>query len=301
MPIHEVDPWRAQYFDSIPCPANVDIPTEDADAWAWHPQHRWVYDKLAIAHSQGLPAAPHGVMPPSFPIFSKPMMNLHGMGIGSRVIRTPTAYRDAFTPGHFWMPLLTGDHVSTDAAILNGRPVWWRHATGTPRPGGTFDRWTIHAAPRPTLETTCGAWITQHLPTYTGMLNLETIGNTIIEAHLRFADQWPDLYGKGWVQSLITLYAHHHWTFDDTARQDGYSVVLFAPHHATWRRPPPKLVRALLTHPQISSIQITYHPHKPAHLHAMPPGGFRLAIINCTNLQAGRRAHRQLAEAMIQA
>ena len=27
------------------------------------------------------------------------------------------------------------------------------------------------------------------------MINLETIGGRIIEVHLRFADQWPDLYG----------------------------------------------------------------------------------------------------------
>ena len=32
---------------------------------------------------------------------------------------------------------------------------------------------------------------------YTGMVNFETIGGRIIEAHLRFADQWPDLYGGG--------------------------------------------------------------------------------------------------------
>jgi hypothetical protein len=30
------------------------------------------------------------------------------------------------------------------------------------------------------------------------MVNLETIGGRIIEVHLRFADQWPDLYGARW-------------------------------------------------------------------------------------------------------
>jgi hypothetical protein len=45
-----------------------------------------------------------------------------------------------------------------------------------------------------------------HLPGYT-ILNIETIGGRIIEAHLRFADQWPDLYGAGWVAAVIALYA----------------------------------------------------------------------------------------------
>ena len=52
-------------------------------------EHRWIYDKLAVALSQGLDAAPHGVMPPRFPVFSKPIMNLRGMGSGSQVDRDP--------------------------------------------------------------------------------------------------------------------------------------------------------------------------------------------------------------------
>jgi hypothetical protein len=45
------------------------------------------------------------------------------------------------------------------------------------------------------------------MPGYTGMLNFETIDARIIEVHMRFADQWPDLYGEGWVEALIGLYA----------------------------------------------------------------------------------------------
>jgi len=59
MPIHEADPWRLQYFTHVRTVA--DITTEESDAWQWYPAHRWVYDKLAVAHSQGLEAGPHGV------------------------------------------------------------------------------------------------------------------------------------------------------------------------------------------------------------------------------------------------
>src|SRR5882672_9238274 len=114
MAIQEADPWRLQYFKGIPCPQGVEIPTEDADAWEWFPAQRWVYNKLMVAQSQGIAAAPHGVMPPGFPVFSKPIMNMRGMGTGSRVIRSALQYGAALTPGHFWMELLTGEHVSTD-------------------------------------------------------------------------------------------------------------------------------------------------------------------------------------------
>ena len=37
MPICEADPWRLQYFEHAACPAGVNIPTEDSDAWIWYP------------------------------------------------------------------------------------------------------------------------------------------------------------------------------------------------------------------------------------------------------------------------
>ena len=75
------------------------------------------------------------------------------------------------------------------------------------------------------------------------MLNLETIGGTIIEAHLRFADQWPDLYGPGWVDALVGLYENGDWDFYDDDRSEGYSVVLFGPNGRRYRHPPQALRR----------------------------------------------------------
>jgi hypothetical protein len=300
MPVCEADPWRLQYFATVPCPAEVRVPTEDADAWLWYPAHRWIYDKIAVALTQGLEAAPHGVMPPAFPVFSKPIVNLRGMGTGSRVIASAAEYQEAMRPGHMWTTLLEGEHVSSDVALEQGEPRWWRHTTGMSGPGGTFDYWLIHAAARPDLEAACGAWARAHLGDYTGMLNLETIGGRIIEAHLRFADQWPDLYGNGWVEAMIRLYAEGSWSYPDTDRRDGFSVVLFGPH-GRYRAPPESVVGAALAIPDVSSVQITFYADRDPALHPMPPGGFRLAIVNSRTLQAGRAARDRLAAALLPA
>ncbi|HVX99006.1 MAG TPA: hypothetical protein VHA55_04360 [Pseudorhodoplanes sp.] len=294
MPIHEIDPWRAQYFAGIDCPADVHIPTEDSDAWEWNPQHAWVYDKLAVAQSQGLQAGPHGTRIPFFPVFSKPVCNLRGMGAGSRVISSAEDYERHFTPGHFWMTMLEGPHVSSDAAIVSGVPRWWRHASGKPAGEGTFDSWTIHAAGNPAIESGCSAWIAKHLAGYTGMINIETIGGTIIEAHLRFTDQWPDLYGPGWVEAVVGLYARGTWQFADRDRREGYSVVLFGPHGLNYGHPPAGLVAELRAMPGVSSVQITFHEDRPPEYHSMPPGGFRLAIVNALDLAAGLQAREKL-------
>jgi hypothetical protein len=294
MPICEADPWRLQYFQSVPCPDDVLIPTEDSDAWQWHPAHRWVYDKLAVAHSQGLEAAPHGVMPRRFPVFSKPICNLRGMGIGSRILRSADDCSIAYTPGHFWMTLLEGSHVSSDAALVDGAVRWWRHTTGMPAGDGTFDHWIVQAQPDDAIESWCGNWAAKHLRGYTGMANFETIGGRIIEVHLRFADQWPDLYGQGWVEAVVRLYQTGLWTYKDADRREGFSVVLFGPHGRHYRHPPAAFIDDLLVMGGISSVQTTFHETLPPNLHAMPPGGFRLAIVNCHDLRAGLAARDRL-------
>ena len=284
MPICEADPWRLQYFAHVTTAAQ--IPTEDGDAWLWYPAQRWIYNKLAVALSQGLDAGPHGTPPPRFPVFSKPIINLKGMGVGSRVLKSQADYDEHYAPGHFWMALLEGPHVSSDVAVVAGEPRWWRHVTGKPAGEGTFDYWVIHAEPNEDIEAPCSVWIEKNLPGYSGMLNLETIGGTIIEAHLRFADQWPDLYGPGWVEALVELYERGAWNFADDERVEGYSAVLFGLHGRPYRHPQAAAVEEIKRAPGVTSVQITFHEDRLPERHAMPPGGFRLAIVNGFDLPA---------------
>jgi hypothetical protein len=294
MPYLGVDPWRWQYFADVPCPDDVVVPIDDAAAWELHRAHRWIYDKLAICATQGLPHGPHGTAPPAFPVFSKPIYNMRGMGTGSRVIASEAAYREALTPGHMWMPLLEGDHVSTDFAILRGVPVWCRHTTGIAAESGMFDYWTVHAERMPALEAFLAAWIRRHLDGFTGIVNFETIGGGIIECHLRMSEQWLDLNGPGWLAAVVALYARGLGQFAAEART-GYSVVLFGAHDRRWsidRR----AVDALCRMPGVASIQVTFDESRPQAQHAMPPGGFRLAIVNCWDLAVGRHVRSALAE-----
>jgi hypothetical protein len=295
MPICEADPWRMQYFKDVACPPGVRIPTEDFDSYEWNPAHHWVYNKLLVAESQGISCAPHGVTPKSFPVFSKPIINLRGMGTGSRVLESLEAYLEHECGGHFWMTLLKGEHISTDVALENGVARWFKHAQGMPSGEGKFDHWIIRAARSVGLERYCRDWLAKNLAGYTGIVNLETIGGRIIEAHLRFTDQWPDLYGKGWLDALVELYAHGRWHFAADETRDGYSVVLFGPHGVEFLHPPEERVEELRREPGITSVQITFHGDRLAAAHAMPPGGFRLAVVNCWDLAAGERVRGKLA------
>jgi hypothetical protein len=295
MPICEADPWRVQYFEGIACPDDVNIPTEDGDAWRWYPKYKWVYNKLAVAESQNLVCAPHGIDPDNFPVFSKPIYNMRGMGAGSGVLRTEKEYKYRQRPGHMWMQLLQGEHVSTDVAVVTGDVKWQRHSVGQPLEEGMFDYWTVLAEKKPRIENYLVEWVRTHLPDYSGMLNFETIDARIIEVHMRFADQWPDLYGAGWVEALIRLYAGGTWEFDDSNRIDGYSVVLFGTHGVQYRHPPVEFVERLRATDGVLSVQITFHEDRPPASHSMPPGGFRLAIVNTPDLELGRKIRQELA------
>ncbi|KFH68396.1 hypothetical protein MVEG_05211 [Podila verticillata NRRL 6337] len=176
MPFKQPDPWSNQFFKNIKVRDDVVIPVKDFNVWPLYPDHRWIYDKLAVALSQELKAAPHGVPSPSYPVFS--------------------------------------EHVSSDAAVMDGVVVWWSHTTGISAGEGSFNYWHIHAKAMPEIENYCSAWSDKHLAGYTGMANFETIGGRIIEAHLRLTNQWPDLYGKGWLDAIVRLYTEKRWVFE---------------------------------------------------------------------------------------
>ena len=100
MPIVEKDPWRAQYFVDVACPDDIVIPTDDADAYRLFPAHRWIYNKLLVCETQGLVHGPHGIEPSTFPVFSKPIFNLRGMGVGGRILHGREEYLRHQQPGH---------------------------------------------------------------------------------------------------------------------------------------------------------------------------------------------------------
>jgi len=294
MPIIEKDPWREQYFQGVACPDQVIIPTDDGVSYRLYPDYRWVYNKLLICETQGLEHGPHGFDPKRFPVFSKPIYNMRGMSVGGRIINSEKEYDRAQQPGYLWMPLCQGEHVSTDVAVIDAAPRWWRHTVGKPLEKGTFDYWTVLADRKPELETYLTDWMGRNLRGFTGVLNFETIGGTIIECHLRMSDQWVDLYGPGWVESVVELYLHGRWNYADNPRVTGYSVVLFGAHGQRYQIET-SAVDELRRRPGVSSIQITFHQDKPPEYHAMPPGGFRLAIVNCHDLNLGFQIREELA------
>ena len=139
----------------------------------------------------------------------------------------------------------------------------------------------------PEIEDWCGAWSREHLAGYTGMANFETIGGRIIEAHLRFADQWPDLYGPGGSRRWSASTPPADGTIPTPIASTATASFCSARTAGATAIPPAAVVDQALGLDGVSSVQITFHEDRDPAAHPMPPGGFRLAIVNATSL-AGR-------------
>ena len=61
--------------------------------------------------------------------------------------------------------------------------------------------------------------------------------------------------GAGWVEAVVDLHVTGKWTYPDTDRVDGFSVVLFGPHGPHYRHPPASLVNEVRAMPGISSVR----------------------------------------------
>ena len=195
------------------------------------------------------------------------------------------------------MTLLEGEHISTDVAVRQGQVHWWRHTLGTPAARGTFEHWTIEARARPQLEAYLGGWIGRHLAGYYRHAqprddrldgsSMRTCASPISGPTCTDAAGWMPWSGctRAAAGSSPTVSAATATVSCSSGRTSASTATR---PRSWWRR--------CAACPHVASVQITFHEDRPAAMHAMPPGGFRLAIVNCLELAAGRAARATLAE-----
>jgi hypothetical protein len=292
MPFLYAEAYMAPFFGAANCPDDVSIPVGDATAWVMFPRHNHVYNKLWICRTQGIAHAPLPIPPPSYPVFVKPITNLLGMGIGSFRAHGPDDLA-AYKPGHFWMELLTGPHVSTDVAVTSGRARWFAHTRGHPIDNGRFSHWERLADDHSNLAEYLARWIGEHLDGYTGILNFETIGGRIIECHLRMSVEFIPLYGEGWLDAVVRLYQRGVWDFDE-----GRFPRFMVPSFTEYRKHgiDTQALDTIEVLPGVRRVFPTINDGMPEL--GNPPNGFRRAIVIADTLEEAMAARDRIPEAI---
>ena len=165
---------------------------EDYEAWEQFPHHRWVFNKLEVAMKLKYRCGP-ACVPVRFDgnYIVRPIYNLYGMCVSAypaylRAANHKEMENHAYIqPGHFWCEWFDGEHYSIDYKWADeGR-------------GGIHSHWAPMCT---TIATKDGLKFTQwekidniykKLPNWiylfedVGWLNIEFIGDKLVEIHLR--------------------------------------------------------------------------------------------------------------------
>lgn len=224
MPFHGVRPERKYLFNPAPV---ADIGVNDVHAWRLNPQHRYIYNKLHVALSQGLRAAPCGIDPlllgvaPDANCFIKPITNLGGMSLNTRSlpaqalstcsINKAENTEENCAAGSFWCEFLTGQQTSSDVLVLDGQPVWYAHTKAANDKNNNRPIYWDIGANCHELEPIIETFIQRELAGYTGLCNIEMIDHAIIEAHLRGSNAFFDYYSNGFIKAWGELVDKHQW------------------------------------------------------------------------------------------
>ena len=266
-----VDKLGHLYGDSVR-DDGVLIPTTDDVAWQHYHTHRWVYNRLDIAESQGLPCGLIPVKPKEFPVVVKPLHNLFGGGIGARVIHNIKEYEAITDPGLFWAPYQFGEHYSVDFILQDGKIVEMFTFRGEKLQFGAFDYWELIQDDDDLLEL-LEPWVEEFMYPYTGCLNVEVIGDYIIEAQLRMGD--IDRLGDSQLmQAIWELHNTGEWNYrrNEETPTEFYLAALFGQTNKTFE------IDFKLFDYIVGDALVYYQIDDPNMYHTNPLHGNRVAI-----------------------
>jgi hypothetical protein len=143
----------------------------------------WCVDKLILSKKLGYKCGPAG-MPPPVPgnYIVRPIVNLKMMSVGATVQYLDS---DSIPDGYFWCEIFTGRHLSFDYE-------WGEQGLAVegfrddPKRLDRFSRWTkvdeVFELPK----------VLQDVADKYQWFNIEVIGNSIIEVHFRYNDDFAN-------------------------------------------------------------------------------------------------------------
>lgn len=170
----------------------------------------WIFNKLNLARRLGYVCGPKGVdVPQPGNYVVRPCVNLMGMSKGADIvwIDEETDEHEKIPHGYFWCEIFTGRHLSVD--YIDKKQVLcvegFKHENSLYK----FSRW------QKTNDVIEYPEILNHLVGNYKYINVEMIGDKIIEVHLRLNPDFADNE-----QEVIPV-----WENDSTEAPQGFTFV----------------------------------------------------------------------------
>ena len=189
-----------------------------SDTQAWnhvHNEDMWIFDKLILSKRLGYICGPHGIdVPKPGRYVVRPVVNIEGMGRKARIIEIEKSTKSLLEPGEFWCEVFTGRHLSVD--YIKGKQILC--VEGIRDPADPLWKWSKWIRTDDQIEYPS---IMKALKCLYPYVNIEMIGDRIIEIHLRLNPNWKSYNGD----EIIPV-------FDDYLEPlEGYRYVPSAEYH----------------------------------------------------------------------
>lgn len=160
---------------------------DDKDFWhTTHDNDLWLFDKLILARKLGYVCGPAGVAPPAEAVYVvRPCVNFRMMSRGASFMTLSPDQHDAVPDGYFWCEMFLGRHLSFDYQF--GQQVLAVEGfRDDPARLDRFSRWQ-----KITDQFKLPLLLAEVADRYKWM-NVEVIGDRVIEVHLRYNDDFSN-------------------------------------------------------------------------------------------------------------
>lgn len=158
---------------------------EDFQAWQTFPHLRHLFNKLHVAESLGYRCGPGGV-PPSVSDYYcvRPIYNIGGMGVGARKQWIDSDDITGVEPGYFWCEWFDGDQYSVTYEL--DEPFTYNQRSCFKGDRDTDNLYKFKKWSRSSVQIPLPFRLEDELMlTGVPVLNVEYIGDKVIEVHLR--------------------------------------------------------------------------------------------------------------------
>ena len=157
---------------------------DDKDVWEFiESEDLWIYDKLILAKRLGYLCGPAGVSPPKTNEYIiRPCVNFRMMGRGAKIVHLSENAHHDIPDGYFWCEVFKGRHLSFD--FHHGKQVLAVEGFRNSERLDRFSKWQ-----RCEDVLTLPDFLVTISNKYE-WLNVECIGDKIIEVHLRYNDDF---------------------------------------------------------------------------------------------------------------
>lgn len=211
------------YIDGFKTHITNKMPFFDKACYERYPRYQFVYDKLWIVKSQGLPGGRLEKLigkenKVQYPIFIKPRWG-HLSASSKNCFKINTAeelQKYIHYPDMMWSEFIDANEQMTDYVLLKGKIVHQITYIYSDKQNGFSDDYK-YISPDTNPAAIITEWVTQHLPEHTGIVNVQSRDNKIIEVGLRLARGGAYLVStenEALITNINNIFINKEWNYN---------------------------------------------------------------------------------------